>query len=454
MEPTTASAAAMPDRSMTPAAPAVPGAPEGAEPRDIVIVGGGPVGLALAARLLRTTAWRLTLIDAATPARAARDPRAIALSHGSRQLLEQIGAWPVPMQPIEHIHVSQRGRFGHVKLHHDDYGVPALGYVVRYGDLCQALERAVGRAAEAAPGRLERVFETRIDDVMQERAPSDRAAGSGQRAHTAHPAHAAHADRTAVRLTGTSHGDHEGLPVAFSARIVVQAEGGLFHQQVRRHRHAAAQGRRRDYSQTAIIGHVTASRPLPGWAWERFTEEGPLALLPHEDHGTSGYALVWCCPPDAATRRLALPEAQFVRELGEAFGTRLGTFALHGKRHAYPLGLNAAPVTVDGRVAAVGNAAQTLHPVAGQGLNLGLRDAFALADSLRAGCTPQALEAFAARHRVDRAVTIGVTDLLPRVFGVGGPLAAHARGAALAALSCTAPLKHALARQMMYGVRR
>ena len=414
------------------------------EPRDIAIVGGGPVGLTLAARLLRTTAWRITLIDAATPARAARDPRAIALSHGSRQLLEQIGAWPVPMQTIEHIHISQRGRFGHVKLHHDDYDVPALGYVVRYGDLCQALERALARAAEAAPGRLERVFETRIEEVTQPKVTQPKVTQPKDQ------------DGGIVRLDGTSHNDHDGLPVAFAARIAVQAEGGLFHQQMRRHAGVGQGdgGRRRDYGQTAIIGHVTASRAMPGWAWERFTEEGPLALLPHEDHGTPGYALVWCCAPDAATRRLALSEADFARELGEAFGTRLGTFTLHGKRHAFPLGLNAAPVTVDGRIVAVGNAAQTLHPVAGQGLNLGLRDAFALADSLRARCTPQALQAFAARHRVDRAVTIGVTDLLPRVFGVGGPLAAHARGAALAALSCVAPLKHAVARQMMYGVRR
>ncbi|KWW36076.1 UbiH/UbiF/VisC/COQ6 family ubiquinone biosynthesis hydroxylase [Cupriavidus metallidurans] len=407
------------------------------EPRDIAIVGGGPVGLALAAQLLRTTSWRITLIDAATPARAARDPRAIALSHGSRQLLEQIGAWPVPAQAIEHIHVSQRGRFGHVKLHGDDYGVPALGYVVRYGDLCQTLERALARAADAAPGRLERAFETRIDNIDQDDR-SDR----GDRS-----------DAALVRLTGTSHTEHEGLPVAFAARIAVQAEGGLFHQQIQRLSHGTEAVRRRDYQQTAIIGHVTCTQPQPGWAWERFTEEGPLALLPHEEHGVQGYALVWCCPPEQAMRRLALTEDEFAYELGQAFGTRMGRFTLVGKRHAFPLGLNAAPVTVDGRVAAVGNAAQTLHPVAGQGLNLGLRDAFALADSLRAGCTPQALEAFASRHRVDRAMTIGITDLLPRVFAVGGPMAAHARGASLAALACVAPLKHALARQMMYGAR-
>jgi len=403
-----------------------------AEPHDIAIVGGGPVGLALAGQLLRTTPWRITLIDAATPARAARDPRAIALSHGSRQLLEQIGAWPVPAQPIEHIHVSQRGRFGHVKLHGDDYGVPALGYVVKYGDLCQTLERALARAADAAPGRLERAFETRIDSIDQ-----------GDRNESA-----------VVQLTGTSHAEQEGMPVVFAARIAVQAEGGLFHQQIQRLSPGTEATRQRDYQQTAIIGHVTCTQPQPGWAWERFTEEGPLALLPHDEHGQPGYALVWCCPPEQAARRLALPDDAFAEELGQAFGTRLGQFALVGKRHAFPLGLNAAPVTVNGRVAAVGNAAQTLHPVAGQGLNLGLRDAFALADSLRVGCTPQALQAFAGRHRVDRAMTIGITDLLPRVFAVGGPLAAHARGASLAALACMAPLKHALARQMMYGVRQ
>ncbi|SPD63520.1 2-polyprenyl-6-methoxyphenol 4-hydroxylase [Cupriavidus taiwanensis] len=402
-------------------------------PADIAIVGGGPVGLALACQLLRTTGWRIVLADAATPARAARDPRAIALSHGSRQLLEQIGAWPVPGSPIEHIHVSQRGRFGHVRLHHDDYGVPALGYVVRYGELCNVLERALAQASQAAgEGQLRRVFETRIERIEQDPVPRG----------------ADVADAGIVHLQGTGH---DGQAARFAARVAVQAEGGLFHEQAA---HQGRGARTRDYRQTAVIAHVTCSRPQPGWAWERFTEEGPLALLPHEEHGTPGYALVWCCPPERAARRIALPEAQFAAELGQAFGDRMGQFTLAGKRHAFPLGLNAAPVTVNGRVVAVGNAAQTLHPVAGQGLNLGLRDAFALADSLRGACSPQALQAFAARHRLDRAVTIGVTDLLPRVFGVAYPLAAHARGASLAALACLPPLRHALARHMMFGMRR
>ncbi|WP_042884108.1 UbiH/UbiF/VisC/COQ6 family ubiquinone biosynthesis hydroxylase [Cupriavidus necator] len=404
-----------------------------ADIRDIAIVGGGPVGLALACQLLHTTDWRIALIDAATPARAARDPRAIALSHGSRQLLEQIGAWPVAGSPIEHIHVSQRGRFGHVRLHHDDYGVPALGYVVRYGELCDVLERALGRAAQAAgEDRLLRVFETRIDQIEQDPLPRD----------------ADDADTGHAHLTGTAH---DGQLARLAARLVVQAEGGLFHEQAA---HQGRGARARDYRQTAVIAHVACSRPQPGWAWERFTEEGPLALLPHDEHGVQGYALVWCCPPEQAARRIALPEAEFAEELSKAFGDRMGHFTLAGKRHAFPLGLNAAPVTVNGRVAAVGNAAQTLHPVAGQGLNLGLRDAFALADSLRTACTPQALQAFASRHRLDRAITIGVTDLLPRLFSVSYPLAAHARGASLAALACLPPLRHALARHMMFGMRR
>jgi 2-octaprenyl-6-methoxyphenol hydroxylase len=406
------------------------------EVRDIAIVGGGPVGLALACQLLLATDWRITLVDAATPARAARDPRAIALSHGSRQLLEQIGAWPVAGTAIEHIHVSQRGHLGHVKLHHEDYGVPALGYVVRYGELCNVLERALGRAAQqAGESRLLRVFETRIDELRQD--PLIGADSDGLDAMAG-----------AVHLAGTTA---DGQPARLAARIAIQAEGGLFHLQAA---HAGQGARHRDYGQTAVIGHVACSRPRPGWAWERFTDEGPLALLPYDEHGIDGYALVWCCPPEQAARRLALSDADFAAELGEAFGDRLGRFTLAGKRHAFPLGLNAAPVTVDGRIAAVGNAAQTLHPVAGQGLNLGLRDAFALADSLRTGCTPRSLQAFASRHRLDRAVTIGVTDLLPRAFGVSYPLAAHARGASLAALACLAPLKHALARHMMFGMRR
>lgn len=402
------------------------------EPFDIAIVGAGPVGLALACQLLHTTPWRLALIDAATPERAARDPRAIALSHGSRQLLEQIGAWPRAVTPIEHIHVSQRGRFGHVQLHHDDYDVPALGYVARYGELCGALEQALAKATEGRTQRLSRAFDTRIGDVETLTGPQG--------------TEGAQVPGVVLRGQGS-----DGQDKLFTARLAVQAEGGLFHEQAGRD--ARRPARRRDYGQTAIVAHVSCSQPRPGWAWERFTEEGPLALLPHVEDGVPGYALVWCCAPEQAARRLALPESAFLQELADTFGPRMGRFHHVGKRHAFPLGLNAARVTVQGPVVAIGNAAQTLHPVAGQGLNLGLRDAFALAAELRGACTPAALEAFASRHRLDRAVTIGMTDVLPRLFSVPYPLAGHARGASLAALACLSPVKDALARQMMYGMR-
>src|SRR5262249_35982028 len=155
-----------------------------------------------------------------------------------------------------------------------------------------------------------------------------------------------------------------------------------------------------DYGQTAIVGTVTVSAPRPNVAWERFTHEGPLALLPL---GGAQYALVWCCEPGEAARRAALPDDAFLRELGAAVGERMGRFVAIAGRASFPLGLNAAQTLVDGRTAIVGNAAQTLHPVAGQGLNLGLRDAHTLVDTLSGhGAVPAALAAFNARRALDR----------------------------------------------------
>ena len=194
------------------------------------------------------------------------------------------------------------------------------------------------------------------------------------------------------------------------------------------------------------------SWPLPGWAWERFTDEGPLALLPHQDHGVTGYALVWCCAPEQAQRRLALPDDLFADELGRAFGTRMGRFTLVGKRHAFPLGLNAAPVTVQHRVVAVGNAAQTLHPVAGQGLNLGLRDAAVLARELARGTGLEAIANFMTARAQDRKLTIGLTDAMARAFVGGGPLQ-PLLGLGLATLDLVKPARLLLADLMMFGRR-
>lgn len=382
---------------------------------DLAIVGAGPVGLALAGWLARRSATQhasIALIDAREPVASANDPRAIAVSHGSHVLLDTL-AWPADATPIEHIHVSQRGHFGRTLIDRDEHDLAALGYVVRYGSLVQALAGAV--------------HDTRVDWLTSTtaRAPQQ------------------DADGVALTLDGPQ-GER-----TLRARIVINAEGGLFHEQ-----HADAGKHRRDYGQTALVGTVTVSAPRPNVAWERFTHEGPLALLPLGGPRQADYSLVWCCTPDEAARRAALPDDAFLRELGSAFGDRMGQFVAIAGRASFPLGLNAAQTLVSGRVAIVGNAAQTLHPVAGQGLNLGLRDAHTLVDTLSAqGFEATALATFNARRALDRRFTIGATDTLARLFTIdAGPLPLL-RGAALTALEFVPPLKKAIARQMMFGQR-
>ncbi|WP_349824341.1 UbiH/UbiF/VisC/COQ6 family ubiquinone biosynthesis hydroxylase [Burkholderia contaminans] len=382
---------------------------------DLAIVGAGPVGLALAGWLARRSATQhasIALIDAREPAASTNDPRAIAVSHGSRVLLDTL-AWPADATPIEHIHVSQRGHFGRTLIDRDEHGVAALGYVVRYGSLVQALAGAVRG--------------TRVDWLTSTtaRAPQQ------------------DADGVTLALDGPQ-GER-----TLRARVVINAEGGLFHEQ-----QADAGKHRRDYGQTAIVGTVTVSAPHPNVAWERFTHEGPLALLPLGGPRQAEYALVWCCTPDEAARRAALPDDAFLRELGTAFGARMGDFVAIAGRASFPLGLSAAQTLVNGRVAIVGNAAQTLHPVAGQGLNLGLRDAHTLVDTLSAqGFEATALATFNARRALDRRFTIGATDTLARLFTIdSGPLPLL-RGAALTALEFVPPLKKVIARQMMFGQR-
>ncbi|CAG9221743.1 hypothetical protein BGLA2_3050001 [Burkholderia gladioli] len=240
---------------------------------------------------------------------------------------------------------------------------------------------------------------------------------------------------------------------ALRVRALVNAEGGLFQDTPR---DAAGDTRhRRDYAQTAIVGTVSVSAPKPNVAWERFTAEGPLALLPTGGAGQADYALVWCCSPAEAARRATLPDEAFLEELGIAFGERMGRFTRIVGRAAFPLGLAAAPTLVKGRIAIVGNAAQTLHPVAGQGLNLGLRDAHTLVDTISEhGATPLALAAFNTRRALDRRLTIGATDTLARLFTVESHALGALRGAALSALEFVPPLKTAIARQMMFGQRR
>lgn len=394
---------------------------------DVTIVGAGPVGLALAGWLARrsaTQALKIALIDAREPEDSIADPRAIAVSQGSRMILEPL-RWPADATAIQRIHVSQRGHFGRTLIDHSEHGLPALGYVLRYGSIVHGLAEAV-------------------------------------HATSVHWFRSTSASAPTQELDGvTLPIETAGVTRHLRTRILVNAEGGLFGDQKSGKRAAGkpgsltGEGDTRDYGQTALVGTVSVFAPQPHVAWERFTSQGPIALLPMGGVRGADYALVWCCAPDEAARRSQLSDDEFLRELGAAFGNRMGRFTQIKGRASFPLGLNAVDTLVNGHVVAIGNAAQTLHPVAGQGLNLGLRDAHALADALSAeGPTPLALATFAQRRALDRRLTIGATDTLARLFTVDFPPLAALRGLALTALEFVPPVKTALARQMMFGQRR
>ncbi len=374
---------------------------------DIAICGAGPAGMALAALLVKrgVDAARIVLVDAKPLEQAMQDPRTLALSYGSRQILEQIGAWPIHATAIHEIHVSRRGQFGRSMITRDEHKLPALGYVTRYGAIVEALGNVCNRLGVAAQRPV-------------------RVTGSDEAADSV-----------------TLHLEREGEgPRVLRAAVVVQAEGGLFGEQ-------ADKAETRDYQQTAIIAQVHSSAPVAHRAYERFTNEGPLALLPQDD----GYSLVWCARPASAQAILALDDAAFLAKLGETFGERLGKFTHATRRLAFPLGLNAG-VTGSARSVAIGNAAQTLHPVAGQGLNLGLRDAIELARALARGATPQSLQQFAAQRRQDRKLTVRLTDTMARIFANESMLQ-PLLGLGLAAIDIAAPARAVLAGLMMYGRR-
>ncbi|MCX8566479.1 MAG: 2-octaprenyl-6-methoxyphenol hydroxylase [Glomeribacter sp. 1016415] len=391
---------------------------------DLAIIGAGPVGLALAGWLMRRSATRtmsIALIDAKQPAAAQHDPRAFALSQGSRSLLAPLG-WPTTAVPIKQVHISQCGYFGRTLIDCREHHLPALGYVVRYGALLSTLENALPHHT------LQRFTQTKAGTPMQ--------------------------DAYGVTLPIEPPSGARTL----RAQLLIHAEGGQYHAQSSATLNAPS-GNTRAYQQVALVGVISVDTPQSYIAWERFTEEGPLALLPLGGESNASYALVWCGRPDNTQRRLHANPADFLAELGSRFGSRLGRFTEINGRASFALNLNTATALADHRTAVIGNAAQTLHPVAGQGLNLGLRDAYTLAEALSdLGPTPAALTCFAQRRRADRKLTVTATDLLARIFTHSfappfGALLAPSYGLALTALNCLPLFKRKLAHHMMFGQR-
>lgn len=409
-------------------------------PPRLAVIGGGPVGLALAllARQ-RCPAWSISVFDARDAAKdVAGDPRTLALSLGSVQMLERLRVWPgAQAAPIRQVHVSQAPPtlstpFGEPAVHirAAELGVPMLGAVLSYGTLLAPLQRAFVDACATQQGAL-----GTLD------------AGLHARFATAVAAVRTEAEGVLVTPAGA---------VGERFDLAVIAEGGVF----------AAQSRkavRHDYKQTAWVGTLTLEGAVPGLAMERFTRDGPLALLPlpalpGADPNTSRAALVWCV--DSADDPVApLADAQRLAVLATRLPAEVGTPVAISPLKSFALGLNAEASLVDGRVVRIGNAAQTLHPVAGQGLNLGLRDAFLLVDRLSecvqatdAGVS-RALSGLAFARAPDRWSVIGTTDFLARSFTWHAPGLAAARGLGLAALQAFPPFKRAFARQMMFGWR-
>ncbi len=404
---------------------------------NLAVIGAGPVGLALAlfaAQRLPTA--RISVFDARPLDKdVSADGRTLALSLGSVQMLDWLGVWrsagaggpatiELAAQAITEVHVSQQapslggGALGpfiesligepEVRIRAADEGVDQLGAVLPYGALVAPLQQAWLALCEAQPQRLSSRFGTPVAALKQSFNTVEVDAG-----------------------------------IADSFDLAVVAEGGVFADQARK-------AVTHDYRQNAWVGTVELPQARPGVAYERFTRHGPAALLPLRGGKA---ALVWCVDRDDDPVA-ELDDAQRQLVLSTLFAPEVGPIANVSPLKCFPLGLNAERSLTDGRIVRIGNAAQTLHPVAGQGLNLGLRDAHELVSALsRTDDIAAALRRVEWQRAPDRWAMIAATDFLARSFTWALPGAGTARGLGMAALQAMGPLKSLIARRMMFGSR-
>ena len=384
---------------------------------DVIVVGGGPVGAVLALALTQgaQTALQVTVLEAQAESAARTDARTLALSYGSRLILERVGVWQQlqAVTPITRIHISQRGSFGRAMLSADEAGLPALGYVISYAELHNSLQAALRTC--------------------------------GARYVTGAPVTAVMPDSAAAQVQFT----HAGAAQSMSGRLAVLADGGRSLQNIPGIERAA-----RDYQQCAVVCQVSTELAHQNLAYERFTDEGPAALLP----SGNDYALVWTATPAHAQEILALSDTEFLQQLHAHFGDRQGAFLSVGKRNSFALGLQQSKTVTGPRLALIGNAAQMLHPVAGQGFNMGLRDAWELAQACRAVTTqtlgaPAMLKTYAAGRRIDIQGGVFFTDLLVRGFSNRIAGLRQLRGLSLSVLDALPPLKSFVVRRMIYGAK-
>jgi 2-octaprenyl-6-methoxyphenol hydroxylase len=386
---------------------------------DLVIVGGGLVGGSLACAL-GGTSLRLCVVEA-VPAQSddqpSYDERVIALSCGSRRIFEGIGLWDAmsaESEPIRHIHVSDRGQLGFTHLDHREEGVDALGYVTPARRIGGAIQRGLAGVEVLSPARL-----------------------LGLRVEAQH-----------VDLELNVGGDSRHI----RARLLVAADGG--DSGVRKRLGLAV--REYAYGHDALITTITPQKPRFGVAFERFTQSGPLALLPMTE---GRWSVVWTARESEAPGLRNLSDQDFLLRLQNRFGYRMGRLVRPGPRRAYPLKLVLTREPVRQRLVLIGNAAHTLHPVAGQGFNLGLRDVAALGDVLseagRRGADPggdTALDTYRRLRRRDQMLVAAATDALARMFISPWLPVRWARDLGMLGLDLSPGLRHFVARSFM-GMR-
>jgi 2-octaprenyl-6-methoxyphenol hydroxylase len=380
---------------------------------DVVIVGGGMVGASFALAL-RATGLRTLLIEGVPPdsiAQPSFDERTTALGNGSRQIFESLGVWSAmaaEAAPIRSIHVSEAGRFGVARLDAREQGVAAFGYVVPNRVIGRALWQVLRESpnlAVAVPAQLKGAI-VREDGVLLD-----------------------------INREGVTERVRASVAVAADgAGSVLRASAGI-------------EATSEDYDQVAIVVNASTERPHNGEAFERFTASGPLAVLPTSG---GGYTVVWAVRPERAAQLVALDEEAFAAELLAAFGWRAGRWTRVGRRNTYPLSLSRAQESVSGRVVLIGNAAQALHPVAGQGFNLGLRDAATLAEMLAAATANpdfgELLARFSAWRAEDRQGVTRFTDGLVKLFGSDLPGLGLVRNFGLLLFDLSPAAKRALSR--------
>ncbi len=386
---------------------------------DVLIVGGGLVGASLACALGQAGV-RTRVVEASSPdadRSGGYDERSIALAQGSQRIFAGLGLWPklaAAACPIHTIHVSDRGHFGFTRLRREQEGVPALGYVATAAVLGEVLRHGMQQQQSVqvhSPAQLA-AFDTDAEGVRAEI-------------------------------------DQDGVTTQCTAKLLVAADGA--HSAVREQ--LGIRTTRRDYRQTAIIANVSTDKAHDNVAYERFTDSGPLALLPMSGQRS---ALVWTVHEQQCAEIMALEDGEFLRRLQQRFGYRLGRFTRVGARNAFPLQLLQAAESVRPRLALIGNAVHTLHPIAGQGFNLGLRDVAALVDVIldargdgRDYGDLAVLRRYAQWRQADQRRVALLTDSMVRLFGQPLPAVAWLRDTGMLALDVCAPAKRWFGRMTM-----